>query len=246
MSAAEARLYRLGGAGPDLVFVHGFGADRFGWAANAPQFFGDASVWAVDLPGHGEAPDAVGDGSAATLAHAVVLRLAQLSGPAILVGHSLGGSVALEVARIAPQLVRHLVLLAPAGMGDGIDRGFLSAFPELADPAKAQELLERLVERKRLIAPAMVQHVLTSLARQTRRAALRQVAQALSEARPSTLPTGVSVQMVWGAADQINPAPSTLPPGSLHLAGVGHMPHIEAAAKVNALIRAALLAKREA
>lgn len=241
----EARLYRLGGAGPDLVFLHGFGADRFGWTANAPQFTGEATVWALDLPGHGEAPDLVGDGSAATLAQAVVTRLAQLSGPAVLVGHSLGGAVALEVARQAPQLVKHLVLIAPAGLGDGIDREFVLAFPDLEDSAKAQELLERLVERKRLIAPAMVQHVLTSLARVSRRAALRQVAQALIEARPTPLPSGLSVQMVWGSADRINPAPKSLPEGSLHLAGVGHMPHVEAAAKVNALIRAALTQRRE-
>ena len=121
MTPPAARLHRLGGSGPDLLFVHGFGADRLSWAANAPQLTDAATVWTVDLPGHGSAPDAVGDGSAQALADAVARALPDLSGPALIVGHSLGGTVALHLAAAVPQVVRHLVLIAPAGPdGDAV------------------------------------------------------------------------------------------------------------------------------
>jgi pyruvate dehydrogenase E2 component (dihydrolipoamide acetyltransferase) len=45
---SDVALHRLGGDGPDLLFIHGFGADRLSWLAVAPQLFDLASVWAVE------------------------------------------------------------------------------------------------------------------------------------------------------------------------------------------------------
>ena len=241
MTPPAARLHRLGGSGPDLLFVHGFGADRLSWAANAPQLTDAATVWTLDLPGHGSAPDPVGDGSAQALADAVARALPDLSGPAVIVGHSLGGTVALHLAAAVPQVVRHLVLIAPAGLGPALDHDFLTAFPVLETPDQAQALLERLVERKRLIAPAMVAHVLAGLQKPSRRAALATVAQALMTLPAPALPD-LPIDLIWGAADRINPPPVALPATVLVLPDTGHMPQVEAASKVNAVIRAALVA----
>lgn len=241
MTQPAARLHDLGGAGPDLVFIHGFGGDRYGWAANAPVLADVARLWAVDLPGHGAAPEAVGDGSALALAQAVSAQLSALQRPAVLVGHSLGGLVALHLAALAPHLVRRLVLIAPAGLGPAPDAAFLTEFPLLQTPEAAQALLERLVERKRLIAPAMVAHLLASLQTPGRRAALATIAAALRASDPAP-PPQVPMDLIWGEADLINPAPAPVPGAAsfLILPATGHMPHIEAAAKVNAVIRAAL------
>ena len=243
MTWPTARLHRLGGTGPDLLFVHGFGADRLSWAANAPQLTDAATVWAVDLPGHGTAGDAVGDGSALALAQAVAATLSALAGPAVVVGHSLGGAVALHLADIAPHLVHRLVLIAPAGLGAGLDHDFLTAFPALQTGPQAQALLERLVVRPRLITPAMAAHVLAGLQAPTRRAALARIAAALAEMPSPALPA-CPVDLIWGEADRINPPPATLPVTAslLHLPNTGHLPQVEAASKVNAVIRAAVVA----
>ena len=45
---SDVALHRLGGDGPDLLFIHGFGADGLSWLAVAPQLFDLASVWAVE------------------------------------------------------------------------------------------------------------------------------------------------------------------------------------------------------
>lgn len=241
MTEAKANLHKLGGSGPDLLFIHGFGSDRYSWAANAPQLTDAATVWAVDLPGHGGSADAVGDGTALTLAHAVSGQLSQLSGPAVVVGHSLGGAVAVHLAGIAPQLLRRLVLIAPAGLGQTLDHDFLTAFPVLETQEEAQALLERLVIRKRLIAPAMTSHVLTALQSPSRRAALTSVAGALM-CMPSLALPATPADLIWGEADAINPIPDDLPNAAsvLRLPATGHLPQVEATSKVNAVIRAAL------
>ena len=46
---SDAALHRLGGEGPDVLLIHGFGADRLSWLALAPQLFPLATVWALSL-----------------------------------------------------------------------------------------------------------------------------------------------------------------------------------------------------
>jgi len=246
----RAVLHRLGGAGPALLLIHGFGADRFGWAATAPALFDVATVWAVDLPSHGAAGNDVGDGGIETLARSVAAHLDDLGGPAVVVGHSLGGAVALALANMRASALRHLVLLAPAGLGRGLDTGFLHAFPQLETPDQARELLHKLVAQARFIAPAMTAHVLAGLQDPSRRAGLAQIAAHLAQvSRAPTapnLPPDLPVQIIWGLDDQINPAPPES--HDIHpqlaitrLPEIGHLPQIEAASRVNAAIRAAVL-----
>ena len=53
----------LGGEGPDLVLIHGFGSDRLSWAGNSPALMTVARVHSLDLPGHGDSLAAeAGDG----------------------------------------------------------------------------------------------------------------------------------------------------------------------------------------
>lgn len=101
------------GAGPDVVLIHGLGANRAFWFANlattlAPRY----RVTLYDLRGHGysDKPASgyrVGDHAADLLALLESLKISR----AALIGHSLGGAVALELALAAPQRVSHLALL---------------------------------------------------------------------------------------------------------------------------------------
>lgn len=240
---SPAALHRVGGDGPPVLLLHGFGADRYGWAANAHALMKARTVWAAELPGHGAAGNAVGDGHPATLARSVLHMLDTLDGTLPVVAHSLGAAVALHVARMRPGAFSALVLLAPAGLGAGIDRDFLAAYPTLDDDAAARALLARLVARPALVAPTMVTHVLAGLGDPARRAALATIAAALPAAPPPPAPPeGLATTLVWGEDDRIVPPPEAPPFGlALHrIAGAGHLPHLEAAGAVNRLVAAAL------
>lgn len=241
MTVSPAVLHRLGGEGPPVLFVHGFGADRYGWAANAHALMGTRTVWAVDLPGHGAAGNAVGDGSPAALAAAVADVIGDLGEAVPLIGHSMGGAVALHLAGLVPDRVGALVLIAPATVGPPGSPAFLDRFPAIDTAAAATEVLGLLAERPAILAP-MVPHVLASLDAPGRRAALATVAQALRAAAPVPPPPDARLTVIWGEADRVLPRPAGPVLGvEPHLIpGAGHLPHVEKAGAVNRLIRGAL------
>jgi len=79
-----------------------------GLAAGAPQY----SVYAFDLPGHGDSPPLPADADLAALARELLSSARALSAMSwTLVGHSLGGRVALKTALLEPAAVAHLTLL---------------------------------------------------------------------------------------------------------------------------------------
>jgi pimeloyl-ACP methyl ester carboxylesterase len=240
MSTPEARLAELGGAGPDLLFIHGFGSDRLSWSATAPAFFATHRVWAVDLPGHGEAPAEVGDGTPEVLAQAVAAAVTELARPFAVIGHSLGGAVALALARQEPGAVAALALIAPVGLGAGMDREFLMSFPKLEGESETQALLQKLVVRPRMIAPGLAGHILAGLERPGRRKALARIGKVLAELPAPALPEGLPLRLIWGAEDRINPHdPARAAAWGERFSlidGAGHLPHVEAASRVNRLI----------
>lgn len=101
-----------GGAGPPLLLVHGLGGAAWNWCELVPRLSGRRLI-VPDLPGHGASsplPAATGLGGYADMIAAC------LPGPADVVGHSLGGAVALRLAERHPALVGRLVLAAAAGI----------------------------------------------------------------------------------------------------------------------------------
>lgn len=104
----------LGGEGPPIVCVHGLGGSYANWAGAAPYLREFGHVTALDLPGFGLTPPA---GRSATLeSNRRLLHrfLSTLGGPALLIGNSMGGAIALRQAALAPQTVGRLVLVSPA------------------------------------------------------------------------------------------------------------------------------------
>ena len=105
------------GRGEPLVLLHGVGASRVIWRRVVPALAEERRVLAPDLPGFGQS-DPVGAGfepEAVAIALARGLS-ASTDQPFDLVGNSLGGAVALQLALVRPDLVRRLVLSAPAGL----------------------------------------------------------------------------------------------------------------------------------
>lgn len=237
MTVSPAALHRLGGEGPPVLFVHGLGADRFGWAANAHALMPRRSVWAAELPGHGSAGNAVGQGTAAELAEGLAAGIADLPGGVAVVAHSLGAAVVLHLAAMAPGRFGPMVLIAPAGLGAGFDGAFAQGLAALTDPAAAEALLARLFARPARLAP-MAAHLLSGLADPARRAALAAIARALPGAPPPP-PVPARCSFVWGAEDRIVPPPADAPPHAL-IADAGHMPQLEAASRVNRMIAEAI------
>lgn len=110
--------YFEGGKGPDLVFLHGAG----GLTAEDPFLNGLAQshrVIAPLVPGYGDSEEApeIRDMLDFTLHTWDVVDALGLKDP-ILVGHSMGGMIAAEMAAVAPNDVSRLALIAPAGLWD--------------------------------------------------------------------------------------------------------------------------------
>lgn len=105
-----------GGEGPDLVFLHGAGGIVEDDVLLA-QLAEAHRVWAPELPGFGDSAgeELLEDMLDFTLHEFDVLSALGVSQP-LLVGHSLGGMIAAEMACLCPDQMAGLVLLAPLGL----------------------------------------------------------------------------------------------------------------------------------
>jgi pimeloyl-ACP methyl ester carboxylesterase len=110
--------FRRAGAGPTIFLIHGITNSSESWAPAMRRLARDHDVIAPDLPGHGDSDRQRGDHSLG--AHACMMRdlLAVLEVErATVVGHSLGGGVAMQFAYQFPELVERLVLVSSGGLG---------------------------------------------------------------------------------------------------------------------------------
>ena len=101
------------GTGPAVVLVHGWGDDSSIWATTVEDLSTDCACTSIDLPGHGRSP-APTEASAYEREALLVAIDAVLAGtgPAVLVGHSLGGYLGLAHCVTRPGVLRGLVLVA--------------------------------------------------------------------------------------------------------------------------------------
>jgi pyruvate dehydrogenase E2 component (dihydrolipoamide acetyltransferase) len=238
------------GEGPPVVFIHGFGGDLNNWQFNQEDLAASAATYALDLPGHGGSSKDVPAGDVAGLAASVVSFLdAKGIERAHLVGHSLGGAIALHLALSQAARIASATLVCPAGLGPEINMAYIEGFMAARRRKQLEPVLQMLVADPAMVSREMVEDVL-----KMRR--LDGVEQALTTIIGAVFPNGrqalqlrdrigevaVPVQVIWGKADQIVPAahgkglPAAIPVHVLDHAG--HMAHMEQAAEVNRLIRA--------
>jgi pimeloyl-ACP methyl ester carboxylesterase len=244
---ADIAAWPLGGEGPPALLLHGFGSDHLLWLANQRTIATVATVSALDLPGHGESSMDVGDGTIVALAAKLAAFLDRTGRRKLhLIGHSLGGGVALALAASRPDLVASLVLIAAAGLGRSIDQQFLADFPRLTAPEAAMALMQRLVVRPRLINKQLVARLLDQLQRPGAREALARIADGLAKSDEALAKASAGVGalprlVIWGEQDAISPpSPKRLAEfggETMLVKEAGHLPHVEAPRSVNEKIR---------
>lgn len=112
------RAFLRAGEGPALLLVHGIGNNARTWAGVIGRLAATHTVIAPDLLGHGDSDKPRGDYSIAGYANGMrdllsVLDVEQVT----VVGHSLGGGVALQFAYQFPERCQRLVLVGSGGLG---------------------------------------------------------------------------------------------------------------------------------
>src|SRR4051812_6288545 len=114
-------IYRIAGSGPPVVLIHGMVNSSRHWSDVALALADRYTVVAPDLIGHGDSAAPRGDYSLG--AHAAGIRdvLAAIGiDRATIVGHSLGGGVAMQFFYQFPQRTERLVLVSSGGLGHDV------------------------------------------------------------------------------------------------------------------------------
>jgi pimeloyl-ACP methyl ester carboxylesterase len=141
----------FGGTGPAMVLVHGLGGSCLNWLGAGPRLARRARVLAIDLAGFGRtAPGARSGRIAANRDLLDRFLRAVVGGPALLVGNSMGGLIAMMQAASCPETVTGLVLAAPAQphpRGAPIDREVWGAFALYSIPVLAAWYIARRATR---------------------------------------------------------------------------------------------------
>ena len=249
------------GAGEDgdvILLVHGYGGDRNSWLFLQEPLAARYRVYALDLPGHGTSAKDVGAGPAdpegpagtlSVLAGAVTGVLDALGAErAHLVGHSMGGAVALAVAARDPGRIASLTLIAPSGFGSEINAGYLRGFAGAQTRRELKPVVGQLFADELLVTRQLVEDLLAYKRLDGVDEALHALVDTLldgdvqradSAALMAAIGDTVPVTVVWGRADRIIPAAQaeSVAGAVRHLVdGAGHMPHMERPAEVQAAI----------
>lgn len=115
----EAKIFTENEKLPALVLVHGLGSAGSIWNSLLPQLKRDFTVYALDLPGHGDADLADNEAlDPKSLARSIVsmMRTKHNVSQMHVAGNSLGGWIALEMGAEAPKSISSVTALAPAGL----------------------------------------------------------------------------------------------------------------------------------
>jgi pimeloyl-ACP methyl ester carboxylesterase len=244
------------GEGPVLLLIHGMGGTCENWSEVIEPLARQHTVIAPDLPGHGASGPGGGDYSIGALAAGLRDLLLSLGHErATLVGHSLGGGIAMQLAYQFPEMLERLVLVSSGGLGPEVSVVLRAAALPGADAfiaataglgTRVGSTLARGLSAVGLRPNADVAEVARGYASLTdpdRRAAflatLRSVVgtggQRVDAADRLYLAEAVPVLIIWGARDSIIPvrhgedAHDAIPGSRLEIFDdVGHLPQVEA------------------
>jgi pimeloyl-ACP methyl ester carboxylesterase len=138
----------VGGEGPPLLLVHGYGGAAWNFTELQPHLVGRRLI-VPDLPGHGGSSPLPAAANLRGFADALVPLL---DGPVDVLGHSLGGVVALRLAERYPSLVRRVVVAAGAGISSSTRWAeFTITLAGLVQPARiAGRRVEKIASSRRL------------------------------------------------------------------------------------------------
>jgi pimeloyl-ACP methyl ester carboxylesterase len=248
--------YRAGGEGPLLVLIHGITSSSATWEPVLEPLAERFTVLAPDLLGHGASAKPQGDYSLGAFACGIrdlMLALGHESGT--IVGHSLGGGIAMQLAYQFPELAERLVLVSSGGLGRAVSP-FLRAVT-----LPGSELVLPLVASKPLLDVGAALHAAAGRVGLQAGADLGEIARGIASlndagARRAFVHTARSVidaggqrvdardrlylteavpsLLVWGERDPIIPvrhgvrAQKLMPGSRLQLfESAGHFPHLD-------------------
>lgn len=228
------------GQGVPVLLLHGFTADSQSWAPLEKALGPGRPLIRIDLPGHGRSPRRR-VGGFAELARMLVEAFDDAlrdHGKVDLVGHSLGGALALALADIRPRRIRSVGLIAPAGLGPEVDARTLEGITHARRVESLAPWLRRLTATPAGITDDYARAAMRLRADPALRACQADLAQALFpdgvqafDLRPALSRLECPTALIWGRQDHILPwqqAISVTGDFALHLlADAGHVPQIE-------------------
>lgn len=132
------RAFRIAGSGPAILLIHGIGDNSTTWNGVHAKLAQRFTVIAPDLLGHGQSDKPRADYSVAAYANGMRDLLSVLDIERVtIVGHSLGGGVAMQFAYQFPQLVDRLILVSAGGVTKDVNIVFRLASLPMGSEAMA-------------------------------------------------------------------------------------------------------------
>ncbi len=169
-----------------LVFVHGLSGSWPNWLEQLPVFAAERRVITLDLPGFGHSPMPRQTITISGYARLLDSLLGELGiDAAAVVGNSMGGFIAAELAIAFPQRVERLVLVSAAGLSTYNHRGSMTALP-------AMRRLERVLMASGAWTASKSDEVV-------RRARLREAVLGVVVRHPERLDAALAAEQVRGA-----------------------------------------------
>lgn len=249
------RAFRIAGSGPAILLIHGIGDNSTTWGTVQSKLAQRFTVIAPDLLGHGKSDKPRADYSVAAYANGIRDLLSVLDIERVtVVGHSLGGGVAMQFSYQFPQLVDRLILVGAGGVTKDV-----SAALRIASLPMGSEALALL--RLPMVLPALkvvgyvggrlfgstgvgrdipdVLRILADLPEPTASSAFARTLRAVVDWRGQVvtmldrcyLAESVPVQLIWGSHDSVIPvghahmAQAAMPGAQLEIfEGSGHFP----------------------
>ncbi|KWX61786.1 alpha/beta fold hydrolase [Mycobacterium sp. NAZ190054] len=249
------RAFRVAGSGPAILLIHGIGDNSTTWSTVQTQLAQRFTVIAPDLLGHGKSDKPRADYSVAAYANGMRDLLSVLDIDSVtVIGHSLGGGVAMQFAYQFPQLVNRLILVGAGGVTKDVNIALRIASMPLGSEALA-------LLRLPLVLPALqafgrlsgtvlgatgvgrdipdMLRILADLPEPTASSAFARTLRAVVDWRGQVvtmldrcyLTQSVPVQLIWGDLDAVIPvshaemAHAAMPGSRLEIFhGSGHFP----------------------
>jgi pimeloyl-ACP methyl ester carboxylesterase len=249
------RAFRYAGSGPAVLLIHGIGDSSATWAGILPAMARRVTVIAPDLLGHGGSDKPRADYAAAAYACGMRDLLSVLDVDRVsVVGHSLGGGVAMQFAYQFPERCERLVLVGSGGVARDVHPLLRMAASPGAEGVLPLVTTAPIRTMVRLAAPLIrwsgglglgrdLEHALDrylALADATARQAFLRTLRSVVDRRGQVvtmldrcyLTEGMPTLLVWGSQDRVIPvqhaalAHAAMPGSRLEIFGsAGHFPH---------------------
>ncbi|MGE2727913.1 alpha/beta fold hydrolase [Mycolicibacterium vaccae] len=223
------RAFRIAGSGPAILLIHGIGDNSTTWDTVQTMLAQRFTVIAPDLLGHGQSDKPRADYSVAAYANGMRDLLSVLDIDSVtVVGHSLGGGVAMQFAYQFPQLVERLILVGAGGVTKDVNIALRAASLPMGSEALALLRLPLVLPTLQALGrvggslfgstglgrdiPNMLR-ILADLPEPTASSAFARTLRAVVDWRGQVvtmldrcyLTRSVPVQLVWGRCDSVIP-----------------------------------------